>query len=80
MVLERGEKLDLLVEKTEALDHNAFKFERSAKKVKDVMLWKRIKFYLCIFVTTIISIYILLIFICGGPALTKCVDKSDDKS
>jgi len=31
LVLERGEKIDLLVEKTEALDSNAFKFERSAK-------------------------------------------------
>eukprot|EP00614_Pseudopedinella_elastica_P004193 CAMPEP_0172594886 /NCGR_PEP_ID=MMETSP1068-20121228/14387_1 /TAXON_ID=35684 /ORGANISM="Pseudopedinella elastica, Strain CCMP716" /LENGTH=198 /DNA_ID=CAMNT_0013393153 /DNA_START=276 /DNA_END=869 /DNA_ORIENTATION=- len=37
LVLERGEKIDLLVEKTEALDSNAFKFERSAKAVKRVM-------------------------------------------
>jgi len=31
LVLERGEKIDLLVEKTEALDQNAFKFERSSR-------------------------------------------------
>ena len=31
LVLERGEKIDLLVEKTEALDGQSFKFERSAK-------------------------------------------------
>ena len=37
-VLERGEKIDLLVEKTEALDSNAFKFERSSKVVNVVFI------------------------------------------
>jgi hypothetical protein len=31
LVLERGESLNLLVEKTEALDQTAFKFERTSK-------------------------------------------------
>ena len=46
LVLERGEKIDLLVEKTEALDQNAFKFERSAKAVKYAMFWKKVKMYM----------------------------------
>jgi vesicle-associated membrane protein 7 len=78
MVLERGEKIDILVEKTEALDQNAFKFEKSAKAVKHSMLCKRIKTYICIGVTLLILLYVILAFLCGGLDLHKCTNSGDD--
>jgi vesicle-associated membrane protein 7 len=78
MVLERGEKIDILVEKTEALDQNAFKFERSAKAVKNAMWCKKIKMYACIGVTVVLVLYFALSFMCGGLDLHKCTGASDD--
>eukprot|EP00600_Ochromonadales_sp_CCMP1393_P002719 CAMPEP_0174978960 /NCGR_PEP_ID=MMETSP0004_2-20121128/14506_1 /TAXON_ID=420556 /ORGANISM="Ochromonas sp., Strain CCMP1393" /LENGTH=183 /DNA_ID=CAMNT_0016230415 /DNA_START=105 /DNA_END=653 /DNA_ORIENTATION=- len=39
MVLERGEKLELLVDKTDKLQSQAFKFEKSSKELKIAMFW-----------------------------------------
>eukprot|EP00286_Rhodomonas_abbreviata_P015514 CAMPEP_0181331096 /NCGR_PEP_ID=MMETSP1101-20121128/24298_1 /TAXON_ID=46948 /ORGANISM="Rhodomonas abbreviata, Strain Caron Lab Isolate" /LENGTH=189 /DNA_ID=CAMNT_0023440491 /DNA_START=36 /DNA_END=602 /DNA_ORIENTATION=+ len=44
-VLERGEKLDLLVDKTEKLQSQAFQFEQSSKELKIAMFWRRVKMY-----------------------------------
>jgi len=72
LVLERGEKIDLLVEKTEALDHTAFTFKRSAKALKFAMLCKRVKTYICICFTVTVFVYMVLAFSCGGLGLSKC--------
>ncbi len=39
-VLDRGEKLDLLVDKTELLQGEAFAFRREASRARRVMWWK----------------------------------------
>ena len=39
-VLERGEKLDLLVDKTELLQEGAFNFRREAKRLRQSLWWK----------------------------------------
>jgi len=59
LVLERGEKLELLVDKTADLQHSAFKFERSSRQLRHEMLWRRIRCYLLI--TGLIVALILLI-------------------
>ena len=42
MVLERGEKLELLVDKTEQLQTQADSFRFTSKKLKEVMFWKTV--------------------------------------
>ena len=49
-LLERGEKIELLVDKTDQLSHSAYKFERSSKTLKNAMLWNQIKLYLLIII------------------------------
>ena len=44
-LLERGEKLELLVDKTDRLNQSAFKFEKSAKVLKHSMWCRRAKLY-----------------------------------
>merc|ERR1712097_126092 len=46
MVLERGEKLELLVDKTDRLQASAFTFEKSSRKLKEAMFWKKVKLYM----------------------------------
>lgn len=64
-VLERGEKIELLVDKTDKLNHQAFKFEKSSKALKNTMLCKKIKTYILIFVVLgLIGFFVAAMF-CG---------------
>ena len=45
-VLERGEKLEVLVDRTQNLAQSAQQFHKRAKKVKCAMRWQNIKLYL----------------------------------
>ena len=42
-VLERGEKIELLVDKTDRLNQQAFKFESSSKRLRQAMWWKNVR-------------------------------------
>ena len=46
MVLERGEKLELLVDKTDQLNQQAFRFERSSRHLKAAMFWRKVNGWL----------------------------------
>lgn len=75
MVLERGEKLELLVDKTDKLQAEAFKFNRGAKALKDAMLWRQIKLYAIGF--AIVGFIILVIcWIACGADFSKCKSNS----
>lgn len=71
-VLERGEKIELLVDKTEALDQHAFKFKKQSRSLKRAMWWKNIKLTLLILVILVLIIYIILVIACGGFDLPSC--------
>lgn len=65
MVLERGEKLELLVDKTDKLQNQAFKFEKSSKRLKNAMFWKRVKLYLLVTFVVCLIIWIITAIACG---------------
>jgi len=71
-VLERGEKIELLVDKTEVLDQHAFKFKKQSKALKRSMWWKNAKLMVIIVIFLIAIIYIILASACGGMNLPKC--------
>jgi hypothetical protein len=78
MVLERGEKLELLVDKTDQLQSQAFQFNKSSRKLKDAMWWKKVKIYALIAFVVCLVIWIISMIACGGPTYSSC--KSDDSS
>ncbi len=45
-VLARGEKIELLVDKTDQLNQSAKVFQKSAKGLKNAMWWKNVKMWL----------------------------------
>lgn len=71
-VLERGEKIELLVDKTEELDQQAFKFKKQAKNLKNVMWWRNAKILILLVVVLLVVIFIILASACGGVKLPKC--------
>ena len=73
-ILERGEKIELLVDKTENMQHQAFKFERSATTLKRAMCCKRCKLYAFLAFLAVVLAYFGAAM-AGGPTLAKCAGK-----
>ena len=69
-VLERGEKLELLVDKTENLNHQAFRFKKQSRALRNMMWWKNVKIVLFALVVAIAGL-ILSMIICGID-FSKC--------
>jgi len=68
-VLERGERIELLVDKAEELDQHAVKFNRQSRNLKRSLWWKNIR--LMILITVIIILVILAILAVVGFLLFK---------
>lgn len=71
-VLLRGEKIELLVDKSDQLDQHAMKFKTTATNLKRAMWWKNAKICIVIILVLIIIIYAILAASCGGLDLHKC--------
>jgi vesicle-associated membrane protein 7 len=70
-VLARGEKIELLVDKSEALNDSAKKFQRSSRALKNVMWWKNVKMWLLIIAIVAVLIWLISSFVCGFD-YSKC--------
>ncbi|CAM9099372.1 unnamed protein product [Discosporangium mesarthrocarpum] len=66
LVLERGERLELLVDKTDNLQEQAFRFENTAKRLKDHMFWHRVRFYSLAVLGMALLLYAVTAIACGA--------------
>lgn len=64
-LLERGEKIELLVDKTERMTESAYHFERSAKNLKSGLWWKRCKTYLFLILIFLLFAAFVAVMACG---------------
>lgn len=67
-VLERGEKIELLVDKTDDLRYQAEKFHKTGRHLRSKMWWQnfKMKILLCSIILIVILIIVLLICFPGG--------------
>lgn len=70
-ILERGEKIELLVDKTEKLNQESFKFVRQTRKLKNKMRYRNIMRYVIVSIIVSILALFIAILICHG-SLTHC--------
>jgi len=75
-VLERGEKIELLVDKTEELSSNAFKFKKQSTALKRSMWFKNVKLMILIVAILLVVVYIIVALACGGLAFQGCIKAS----
>jgi len=73
VIIERGEKLDLLVDKTEHLSANSVTFRNTSRNLQRAMWWKNMKLTIGVSLGIIVFLYIVVCLSCGGPAWPKCV-------
>jgi len=72
-LLERGERIDLLVDKTDRLGGNAHEFRIRSRGLRRKMWWKNVKLMALLIVVIIFLIYLFVGFGCGLPGWSKCV-------
>ena len=73
-VLERGEKLDLLVDKSERLTNQASTFKKSTTSLANKMWYQKMKCYFYGFLVILVILWVASSFICGFN-YSKCTHK-----
>ncbi|XP_031839565.1 vesicle-associated membrane protein 7 [Nomia melanderi] len=69
----RGERLELLVNKTENLTANSVTFRKTSRNLARSLFWKNVKIYVISGAIVIVTIYLIVSISCGGLAWQKCV-------
>lgn len=70
-VLERGERLELLVQRTDDFAENAFVFKRGATAMKRAYQWRNVGMAFCVVLLILLGVYVLAALLCG-PGLNHC--------
>mmetsp|Transcript_42488 Transcript_42488/g.76193 ORF Transcript_42488/g.76193 Transcript_42488/m.76193 type:complete len:150 (-) Transcript_42488:280-729(-) len=70
-VLDRGEKIELLVTRTDALQEESFAFRREARVVRRTFWWKNVRLGAFIGALILLLLYIGLATLCG-PFIAHC--------
>ena len=71
-ILERGDKIEILVTKTDELQSNAVVFNKTAKKVKMHFLCKNLRLTILVSLILLAVIMLIVILSCGGFNFDKC--------
>lgn len=71
-VLERGDRLELLVDKTNNMQGNTVRFRKQARRFRSTVWWKNVKLTVALIVILILIVYVVMAFVCHGPALPSC--------
>jgi len=71
-LLERGERLELLVEKTDTLNQQAFRFEASGRSLRRTLYWRKVRCYVGIGVAAAFLVFIASASMCGGLDFRHC--------
>jgi hypothetical protein len=71
-VLQRGEKIELLVDQSGKLQSTSHDFQRSARKLRNTMVYRRIRWYCCLVLLFALSVYIFSWIVCGNPSIRHC--------
>ena len=81
-VLDRGERIETLVDKTETLQHTSKDFARSGKKLRNHLWWQNLKMKLIIAFVALSAILVIFLLACysGGKNCTKKKEKPEGEA
>ncbi|ESR66326.1 Vesicle-associated membrane protein 711 [Citrus sinensis] len=71
-IVERGDRLNLLVDKTATLHRNTVRFKRQARRYKSSVCWGNCKLASGLVCLILIIIYVTLAFYCRDPLWRYC--------
>jgi len=64
-VIDRGEKMDSLLDKSDSLATSSMSFKSSSKRLGDELWWNNVKYYMMLAGAALAGILILLFMVCG---------------
>lgn len=64
-VLERGEKIELLVDRTDQLNQQAFRFESTSRSLRRTLYWRQMRCRAIIVFVSLVTLWFASISICG---------------
>eukprot|EP00898_Chlorokybus_atmophyticus_P003531 jgi/Chlat1/4179/Chrsp27S04277 len=71
-VLDRGEKISLLVDKTDSLQSEAFRFKRQARQMKHRMWIRNLRMMALLAIIVLVIVLGISAFACGGITFPNC--------
>ncbi|KAH7825303.1 vesicle-associated membrane protein 7E [Monocercomonoides exilis] len=77
-ILDRQEKVELLVDRSESLAQGSIQFRKKSTQLKKSMWWKNCKLWIVIIIILLILIFFVVVVACGGFTFSRC-RKQDDK-
>ena len=81
-LLERGEKIEVLQERTDKLSQQAYQFHRQGRALRYEYLWRNIMITLVIVaivaVVLFVMFFVAVLFACDGPFLPRCIAFVDE--
>ncbi|SZE99555.1 unnamed protein product [Blumeria hordei] len=72
-LLERGERIDLLIDKTNRLGGNAYDFRIRTRGLRRKMWWNNVKLVILLIFVILFLVYLFVGFGCGLPGWSKCI-------
>lgn len=72
-VLDRGERLELLVDKTSTMQGNTNRFRKQARRFRNTTWWRNVKLTIALIILILVLIYVVLAFVCHGVTLPSCI-------
>nr|GMD87342.1 vesicle-associated membrane protein 711 [Ipomoea batatas] len=73
-VLERGDRLELLVDKTANMHGNTLRFRRQARRFRSTVWWRNVRLIVALILLLVLVIYVILAFTCHGIAFPSCLN------
>jgi vesicle-associated membrane protein 7 len=71
-VLERGDRIELLVDKTSTIQDNSFRFKKQSRRLRQAMWMENAKLLASLTGLILVLLYIIVSFFCGGIFLRGC--------
>lgn len=72
-VLERGDRLEILVDKTATMQNNTFRFKKQSRRYRNSIWWRNVKLMFALIFLLLVLVYVVIAFACGGLTLPTCL-------
>ncbi|XP_039031185.1 vesicle-associated membrane protein 714-like [Hibiscus syriacus] len=71
-ILERGDRIELLVDKTATMQDGAFHFKKQSKRLRQARWMKNAKLLAMLTCLIVLLLYVIIAAFCGGITLPSC--------
>ncbi|KAF5784515.1 putative Longin domain-containing protein [Helianthus annuus] len=72
-VLERGDRLEILVDKTATMHNKTLRFKKQSRRYRNAIWWRNVKLMFALIFLLLVLVYVVVAFACNGLTLHSCL-------